>query len=259
MLTNYTEANVQNFPEVSLIIISEKDSEKIFETLQKVQKYFHEQKMEAEIILADREKSFGTIHKSFLPIIISFNFGVSCQKSLKSAIESAQGKYIFITDLDLSTPISEMERFLRYLQSGEEVVVGSRRMGFSKTSRFFLFSLMDELNHLWARALRLTDLTDTQGTFLAYEAGVAKALYSKAVTSDRLLAFETLFLARKLQFRMVEIPVSWEGEKNLSRETFSKYLFFPFQLLALKLKFSFDTFLVRKDRARLVKKRSISS
>ncbi len=138
---------------------------------------------------------------------------------------AANGKYVLFTDMDQSTPIDQIEKFLPKFDEGYDIVIGSRhgREG---------APLMRKLMAYGFAALRFIVLRlpyrDTQAGFKAFKREAALKIFSKMknllerknIQGSSLSAgfdVEILYLARKMGFKVAEVQVEWhyhEGTKK---------------------------------------------
>ena len=132
---------------------------------------------------------------------------------------AAKGDFVLFTDLDQATPIPEVEKLLPWFRRGFDVVIGSRsnrREGAPLTrvamARGFMF--------LRSIFLGLHGITDTQCGFKAFRQDVARNIFeklklygdSRVVEGSMVTAgfdLEVLFLAKKVGFKIKEVPVEW--------------------------------------------------
>jgi len=136
-----------------------------------------------------------------------------------SGMLKAKGSIILFSDLDQATPISEIEKILPWFDKGFDVVIGSRnrnREG-APLSRLVMARGFMMLRSL---LLGLNGITDTQCGFKAFKRTIAKAIFSRLelystnhkVKGPMVTAgfdIEALFLAKKLGFKIKEVPVEW--------------------------------------------------
>ena len=94
--------------------------------------YLKKQKFTWEIIVSDDGsidssalviKEFISTHKN---IRIIFNQHAGKPYALRAGIGEAKGEYVLLTDMDQSTPISELSKLLPWTKKGFKVVIGSR-------------------------------------------------------------------------------------------------------------------------------------
>ena len=136
-------------------------------------------------------------------------------------ILAARGAYVLFTDMDQSTPVRFVEDALRELQSGRDVVIGSRWLkGGSRLREPLLRSVMGRTFAMLVRILLLRDIRDSQCGFKGFRREVARELFrnmmvfggeARAPSGPMVTAFdvELLLLARKRGYRIKEIPVTW--------------------------------------------------
>lgn len=141
-----------------------------------------------------------------------------------NGIQVAKGEIILYTDMDQSTPLSEVEKLLPWFEKGYDVVFGSR--GKMRKN----FPLSRQLASWVFRTIRgfllLHDVVDTQCGFKAMKLSVAREIFpvlsvftKKATTKGwTVSAFdvELLFLAEKFGYRLKEIDVNWKDEDTSS-------------------------------------------
>ena len=129
-----------------------------------------------------------------------------------------QGKYdiLMFYDADLSTPLTEIEKFLSLIPE-YDILIASRRMKASvvKKSRFkrCLSAVFSGIKKL----LLGLPYKDTQCGFKMFRKRT-KILFELQATGSSAFDVELLYLARKLNFKIGEIPVTWtdSAESNFS-------------------------------------------
>jgi glycosyltransferase involved in cell wall biosynthesis len=124
-----------------------------------------------------------------------------------------------LTDADLSAPIEELEKLWNAVKNeAAEVAIGSRALdrsligvhqpGFRETAgKAFNFVM---------QAFIGLHICDTQCGFKLFRGDVAKQVFGRQRIERFGFDVEALFLARKLGFRIAEVPVRWnhvEGSK----------------------------------------------
>lgn len=145
-----------------------------------------------------------------------------------TGMEQATSDYIIFTDADLATPLDEIEKIIDKFEAGENVVIGSRagrRKGAPLTRKIQAKGFMILRNLL----MGLKGITDTQCGCKGFKREVALEIIRKLqiFTHDREVegasvsaAFdlEFLFVARKLGYAIIEVPVKWHHAetKNVS-------------------------------------------
>jgi dolichyl-phosphate beta-glucosyltransferase len=123
----------------------------------------------------------------------------------------ARGKWVLFSDADLSTPISELEKFLPYLEQGYDVVIGSRALAESNLEirqppwRERLGRIMNTL----IRKASGLKFVDTQCGFKLFSHAAAQDIFSNITVDTWMFDVEALVIAQKLGYRVVDLPVTW--------------------------------------------------
>ncbi len=193
----------------------EKSVEKIFSTL-KGASY--------ELILIDDGSSDNTwkiltqIKNSYSDIkIIKLKENRGKGFAIKTGFQNADGKYILMTDADLSTPIETLFELETNLNK-YDVLIGSRIINSEKTVSHGPISrkILRKISRIIRKILFNIDINDTQCGFKIFRNQVAKEIAHK-MTIDRYGAdLEKIIIAKKLGYKIKEIPVSWifDGEHS---------------------------------------------
>jgi hypothetical protein len=143
-------------------------------------------------------------------------------------IEEAKYPYVMFADMDLATPLEESIKIFKGLEEGNDVVIGSRaqkRQGAPLTRKLQSMGFTFVRNTI----IGLHGIEDTQCGFKGFKRDVALKIIAKQkvfaknhqVTGSSVSAafdLEFLFLARKLGYTILEVPVVWRHaeSKNVS-------------------------------------------
>lgn len=137
---------------------------------------------------------------------------------------SGTGEIVMFTDMDQATPLEEVEKLLPYFNSDSnnsyDIVFGSRagkRKGAPIIRRIMARGFMT----LRTLILGLNGIRDTQCGFKAFKKEVAQEVFKKLKVNNNnqkvkgsMVAasfdVETLFIARKMGYKMKEVPVQWQ-------------------------------------------------
>lgn len=139
-------------------------------------------------------------------------------KTVQTGIMTAKGQIRLFTDLDQSTPITEIEKLLPFINKGYDVVVGSREVKGSKREAEPLHRhIMGKVFNLVVKVLAIAGIQDTQCGFKLFTGKAASELFGqlRVTIQTRKDAFtgafdvELLFLAQKRGFKIAEVPVMW--------------------------------------------------
>ncbi len=213
-------------PFLSIVIPSYNEETNIrLGSLDKVSRYLEKQSYTWEAILVDD----GSTDKSplLMDAFAKANPGFSVlhnphrgkAETVVSGVMKAKGSIVLFSDLDQATPIAELEKVLPWFDKGYDVVIGSRnrRREGAPLSRVIMARGFMVLRGI---ILGLKGITDTQCGFKAFKRYVAKDIFSRLrlygqnqqVQGPMVTAgfdIEALFLAKKLGFKIKEVPVEW--------------------------------------------------
>jgi len=156
--------------------------------------------------------------------LISYSKNQGKGYALKQGFKQAGKKFSLFTDIDFSTPLSELKLFYPFIQAGADIIIGTRKVrGANITKRQppireWLGKRFTDLTNLWLN-LNISDYTCG---FKLFKTSVAKKLFSKLKINRWGFDAEILFLANQSQYRIVEIPIKWKDDKrtrvNLARD-----------------------------------------
>lgn len=193
--------------------------------LDKVCRYLEQQPYQWEVIVVDDGSTDAT--QKLLSDFIAGNKGFSVIRnnhqgkaaSVMTGMLKAQGNIVLFCDLDQATPISEVARILPWFSKGFDIVIGSRNAK-RQGAPFFRQSMARGFMILRTVFLGLNGITDTQCGFKAFQKNVARDIFGRlklygtsgSVSGPMVSAgfdVEMLFLAKKLGYKIKEVPVEW--------------------------------------------------
>lgn len=133
--------------------------------------------------------------------------GFACRKG---ALE-ASGRFVLLTDADLSAPIKEVDKLIRALEDGCDVAIGSRAVHQEgcDVQQSFKRWLAGRLFNFFVRTLVVPDIRDTQCGFKCFKKEVARALFKTQKLDGFSFDVELLYLARTRGYVVRELPVMW--------------------------------------------------
>ena len=138
--------------------------------------------------------------------------------ALWQGIKSSNGEWVLFTDMDQSTPISQLERLLPFIGNKVGAVIGSRGL---KRKNFPLYRKFGSIVFAAMRkTLILKEIDDTQCGFKLFKRDIVKKAFPKLqYFKDKRLKkgwivtsfdAELLFIVKKMGYAIEEVPVSWE-------------------------------------------------
>ncbi len=211
-------------PSVSIVIPNYNEKENLQRgVLDQVYEYLKKVDFKWEVIISDDgstdgskqiAEEFANSHKGF--IVLDNPHGGKAA-AVWSGIQKAKSEIVLFTDMDQSTPLSEIEKILPYYDKGFDIVFGSR----GQTRDASVLRQVMALSFLTFRRLfLLRDVVDTQCGFKSFKTKVAKQLFPKLEILQRkkqakgwvVSAFdvELLFLGEKAGYKLKEVKVVWK-------------------------------------------------
>jgi dolichyl-phosphate beta-glucosyltransferase len=131
--------------------------------------------------------------------------------ALKLGFALAQGSRIVFTDADLSTPIETLEPLLRALDAGSDVVIGSRKMPGAHIAVRQPW-LRESLGKVftWLVRYSIAPVSDVTCGFKGFRSAAGRDVFARARIERWSFDAEILMLARRLGYRIAELPIRWE-------------------------------------------------
>ena len=131
--------------------------------------------------------------------------------ALKQGVSTATKSLTLITDVDWSTPLTELHKFFPV---AADIMMGSRKTQGAQITRRqprlreWLGQQFTNLTNLWLN-LNVSDVTCG---FKLFKTPVAKKLFALSKIKRWGYDAEILFLAKKLNYKIAEIPVVWQND-----------------------------------------------
>lgn len=210
-------------PHLSIVIPAYNEAARIERTLQRVLDCVRGHRWDAEVLVVDDGSTDETaeIVRSYMEkspeLHLVQNPGNRGKGySVRNGLLQAAGEVVMFTDADLSAPMEEAERLLAAIQDGADVAIGSRWLDRSRQTlhqplyRRFFGRCFNGLT----RAVMGLPYADTQCGFKAFRRPAAQVIFRLQRVERWGFDPEILFIARKLGFKIVEVPVSWGHDER---------------------------------------------
>lgn len=205
-------------PTYSIVIPAYNESARLGATLQRVLAYVQKQAWDAEVIVvndgsrdntAEIARSFAAKDPALRLLENPGNHGKGY--SVRNGMLNARGRIVLFSDADLSSPIEEAPKLFQALEAGADIAIGSRWLrAETQTQRQPLHRQF--FGRIFNLILRLTlglKFKDTQCGFKAFKQPAVQAIFPLQKIERWGFDPEILFLARKMKFKVKEIPVAW--------------------------------------------------
>jgi dolichyl-phosphate beta-glucosyltransferase len=215
-------------PLLTIVVPAYNERQRITATVTRIAEFMSDQAYAAELLVVDDGSDDGTAEVveslkdgASRPIGVIRNDHRGKAYTVRTGMLAASGRYVLFSDADLSTPIEEVTGFLPYFEDGYDVVIGSREAPGAK--RFDEPATRHVMGRIFTRTVQVITgqrFEDTQCGFKAFSHAAAQEVFSRVqlygpnspvIKRSRVTGFdvELLFLARKLNLRIREVPVRW--------------------------------------------------
>ena len=134
--------------------------------------------------------------------------------SVRHGMLEATGRFVLLTDADLSTPITEYDKLAAFVRDHDlDVAIGSRALAGSdvQVRQGLLRQTMGRTFNRIIRALTGLPFRDTQCGFKLLDRERTRPLFEKMVVDRFAFDVELLFLCRRFGLTVREVPVIWRN------------------------------------------------
>lgn len=219
---------------ISIVIPCYNEEKRIKVSLDKILSFINETNYNLEIVVVDNQSTDNTMNilkeykmKFTNYKIISANEHKGKGFAVKNGILNSSGDIIIFTDADLSTPVTEIEKIIYEIQTGNaDIVIGSRQNPNSKIlkKQNFIRENMGKTFNKFLQLILFTGYKDTQCGFKGFKKNVAYKLFTINKINSFAFDAEILFIANKIfNFNVKEIPVIWvnsnDSKVNIIRDS----------------------------------------
>ena len=221
---------------LSLVIPAYNEEKRIGSSLAQIIAYFQRNGYSYELIVVDDGSTDRTVELAEEWIARIQNGRLLCARhggkgsAVRKGVLSAKGQYVFFTDADLSTPITELEKFLEQLNQGYQVVIGSRKIAGANVEvhQSWLRESMGKVFTWLTNVILTKNVSDVTCGFKGFSRPVAQKVFNRQLVNDWSFDAEVLFLAQKYGYSIREIPVRWRNDPgtkvNLFKDTIRSFL-----------------------------------
>jgi glycosyltransferase involved in cell wall biosynthesis len=147
---------------------------------------------------------------------------------VRTGMLAATGQIRLFTDADNSTSIDQFDQMMPLFKEKYDVVIGSRAVAGAKLDppEPLIRRIPGMLGNFFIQLILLPGLRDTQCGFKAFTEESAKKLFALSRINGWGFDVELLALAKKLNYRIREVPVHWVNDtrSHLKASAYLKFL-----------------------------------
>lgn len=136
--------------------------------------------------------------------------------SVKNGMLHANGEILLFSDADLSSPIAEADKLFTAIREGADVAIGSRwlKTELQIQRQPFHRQIFGRVFNLALRLVLGLNFKDTQCGFKAFKHSAAMQLFPLQKIERWGFDPELLYLAKRSDLRVAEIPVAWSHREG---------------------------------------------
>ena len=227
------------------VVIPVFNEEKRIKNLKKIDNDLQRFPFGAEIIVVNdgsSDKTMNILKKLSIKTslkIISYKQNRGKGYAVKRGMLAAHGKYHLFMDIDLSTSLKEIPKFLKTIEKGHDVVIGSRKIKGAKVvdHQSLVRESMGKSFTALSRLMLELPVSDFTCGFKVFTKDASRKVFRLQQLSRWGFDSEILFIANKSKLRLKEVPVEWKNS-TLSKVKFPKDLIGSFiELLQIRINF----------------------
>lgn len=203
---------------LSIVVPLYNESQRLIEGLEAIRDYMDARDFSCETIVVDDGSTDDTVRlvqehigqdKRFRLVTYQRNQGKGY--AVKKGMLEAVGEVRLFTDIDMSVPIDRADDFLKKVEEGNDIVIGTRK---SQMSNVIIHQpkyreILGEGYRRFVRILFAPGISDFTCGFKAFSAQAATKVFSASLIKRWSFDTELLFLARRWGLSILEVPVSW--------------------------------------------------
>lgn len=231
---------------LSVIIPAYNEEKRIPRTLRDIHNYLRNQDYQWEIIVVSdgsTDNTVGAVKDLSSEIdnlrVIDFEQNKGKGFGVKVGMLEAEGDYRLFADADNSTSIDQVEKMWPEFEAGFDIVIGSRDVKGAelRPPQPFHRRLLGEVFGLFVSlTCGLWRIKDSQCGFKGFTKQSTEDIFPRAKIKGFAFDPEILALAKKLDYKIKEIPVIWKNDPD-SKVNFGNMIKMGKDLLRIRANF----------------------
>jgi len=228
---------------LSVIIPAYNEEKRLPKTLKEIDKYLRNQSYDYEIIVVNdgsKDKTIEVVNnlKSEIKNLKLIDNKINQGKGavVRQGMLEAKGDFRIFTDADNSTSLDQIEKMWPEFESGYDIVIGSRDVKgavLDPPQKFFRRFVGDGFKIFRKIIVGLWEIQDSQCGFKCFTKKSAQDIFPKCKINRFAFDPEILVIAKKLGFKIKEIPVYWKNDPD-SKVKFKSMIKMAIDLLKIR-------------------------
>jgi len=239
---------------LSVVIPAYNEEKRIAATLLDIDKYLSKQNYIYEIVVVNDGSKDNTsqLVKKMQELVKNLRLIDNVENHgkgwvTKQGMLEAKGEYRIYVDADNAISIDQIENFWSYLKNYDVVIgsIGVRGAKIEEQAGWYRRFLGKISKYLIRIVAGLWEIHDTQRAFKLFPAKVAQDVFSRQTIYRWGFDIEILALAKKLGYKIKELPVTWINPGE-SKVTLKSYIRTFWELLKIKWNLITDKYNLEK-------------
>ncbi len=237
-------------PFLSVIIPAYNEAKRIPLTLIDVDRKLGKADYSSEVVVVNDGSTDNTseVVTKFLPLVKNLRLVDNKENHgkgyvVRQGMLEAKGNYRLFMDADNSTSVDQFGGMLPYLKEGYDIVIGSRDVKGAELvpPQPFYKRMLGNVGNIVIQIFLLPGLWDTQCGFKCFSEEAAKKIFGLVRINRWGFDVEALALAKKMSYRIKEIPVRWVNDAD-SRVKFGGYVSSLWDVVRIKWRLSRNSY-----------------
>lgn len=208
---------------LSVVVPAFDEEARLGESLVRIADYLRQRELDGEIVVVDDGSSDRTAAvardalSGAVGRVVSLPENRGKGAAVRRGIAEARGRWVLLTDADLSTPIEDHERLAETARNRDvDVVIGSRGLPESDVPvpQSFVRRTMGKTFNVVVRMTTGLPYRDTQCGFKLLDRARCAPLFETMVVDRFAFDVEFLFLCGKTGLTVAEVPVTWRNAEG---------------------------------------------
>jgi glycosyltransferase involved in cell wall biosynthesis len=210
-------------PRFSIIFPAYDEAEGLPTALEAALTYVRTRALQAEVLVvddgsrdatADLARAFAAAHPEVKVLSHTPNRGKGY--AVRAGMLAACGEYRVFLDVDLATPVEEIDKLREALDGGAQVAVGTRYVAASRVEvrQRFPRRFMGAVFRALARSVLRLPVSDFTCGLKGFTAAAAERLFGRLTEYGWAFDAELLVLAMRAGWPPVEVPVRWRDVRG---------------------------------------------
>ena len=207
-------------PFLSIVVPAYNEEKRLVASLMKIASYLDASETDAEILVVDDGSKDRTAEVAAKALegrrgrVVKNGENRGKGYSVRHGVLEARGRFVLLTDADLSTPIEEHAKLAAVIRDRDlDVVIGSRALPDSdvQVRQGWLRQTMGRSFNTIIRAMTGLPFRDTQCGFKLMDRERVMPLFEKMVVDGFAFDVELLFLCARFGLLVADVPVTWRN------------------------------------------------